>query len=385
MKTVVIAIDSFKGSISSKIASETLRLGILTHFPNLNVVIIPVSDGGEGLIEALENKKSFRHVSLIVSNPVGKPIKADYLLSADNKTAIMEMATAAGLTLIEESDRNPMKTTTFGVGEMICDALKRGCRHILLGIGGSATNDGGVGMLQALGFNFYDASGKEIEPGGGSLIQINRISDEKIDPAVKECRFEIACDVNNPLYGKNGAAFVYAPQKGADSEMVGLLDAGLHNFSNQIIRFNNKEVSNIPGAGAAGGLGAGLLAFLNARIESGIELILKHLHFDENLKKAALVITGEGKMDQQTLMGKVPYGVLKEARKHGIPVIGIAGRINNKEILLSAGFSQLYEISPRSEPLEKVMLTENTLKNIIRITNHPDFISFLKHLIESSE
>ena len=275
------------------------------------------------------------------------------------------MARASGLPLVPLEKRNPLVTTTFGVGELIKDAISKGCTKFIVGIGGSATNDAGLGMLQALGFRFSDKEGKEVGTGRGEvLIKVAYIDSTFVHPALNSCRFTVACDVQNLFYGPEGAAYVFAPQKGADREMVEALDAGLQNFAEVIRHTTGKDISHHPGAGAAGGRGGSLLAFLNAELKPGIQLMLEALDFSNKIKSADLIITGEGKADRQTLMGKVPSGILAEARKQNIPVILLAGNIEDSDELQQAGFEGVFSVNPPFISLEEAMRPEVARKNI---------------------
>ena len=280
--------------------------------------------------------------------------------------AIIEMASACGLPLIDSNRRNPMKTTTYGVGEMVADALKRGCREFIIGIGGSATNDAGIGMLKALGARFLDSGNGELEPVGENLIKVHQIDISQLNPALKESHFTIACDVSNPFFGKEGAAYVYAPQKGANSLQVIELDNGLRHYAQVIKEYTNMDISQFPGAGAAGGMGGGLLPFLNAELQSGIEVILKTLRFEEVVRQADLILTGEGKLDRQTGMGKALDGVLCVGERCQVPVIALGGAVEATEALNRMGFTAVLPIQPFPVTLEEAMRPEFTKENIER-------------------
>ena len=288
-----------------------------------------------------------------------------YGISEDGKTAFIEMASISGLPLVPPEKRNPMLTTSYGTGELIRDALERGCRNFIIGIGGSATNDAGLGMLQALGFRFLDKEGKILETGNGKiLMEVASIDTSFVHPDLRTSHFTVACDVQNPFYGLEGAAYIFAPQKGADRKMVEALDAGMKNFAEVIFHTTGKDISNHSGTGAAGGMGGSLLAFLNAKLKPGIQLMLETLDFSNKIKGADLIITGEGKADKQTLMGKVPSGILDKARKQKIPVILIAGSVENADALHRAGFRGVYSINPPSITLEQAMQPEVARANI---------------------
>lgn len=324
---VVVAIDSLKGSLSSMEAGLAIKAGILEADKTAEVIIKPLADGGEGttdsLVEGLGGEKKY----VDVMGPLGLPVRAYYGYLKQTRTAIIEMASAAGITLMAEKDRNPFKATTYGVGELILDAVKLGCLDFIIGIGGSATNDGGVGMLQALGFEFLDKDGNKIGYGAGELGKIARINDKKVNKELKNCHFRVACDVNNPLCGKNGAAYVYGPQKGVSDDKMEALDLSMAHYADITNEYLGKDYRNYPGAGAAGGLGYAFLSYLPASLESGISLILKEIKLEENLADADYVITGEGRLDFQTAMGKAPIGVAKLAKKYGAKVIAFAGSV----------------------------------------------------------
>lgn len=357
---VLVAIDSFKGSLSSYEAGHAIKAGI----ENLcdEVVVKPIADGGEGSVEALADALDGKFVDVIVKNPLGEKISARYALAGE--LGILEMASSSGLTLIKKEDRNPLKTSTYGVGEMIVHAINKGARKFIVGIGGSATNDAGTGMLSALGFEFYDEFGNLLEGIGENLIKISKISTKNAMPQLKDCEFLIACDVDNPLFGKNGAAYVYGPQKGADEQMVKELDAGLISFASATSEHFSSEFWNFKGAGAAGGLGFGFVSYLNAKLKPGIDIITEEIRLEDEIKKADLIITGEGKLDFQSSMGKTPTGVAKIAKKYNKPVIALAGCItrcakNCNESGIDAFFSILNEPMSFEEAMDKKTAIEN--------------------------
>lgn len=375
MKKIVIASDSFKGSLSSLDVADSVGKAVNKVFADCKILKIPIADGGEGTVDALVYAMNGRKMSCTVHDPLMNPIEAEYGIIYDSKVAVIEMASASGLPLVPDGKRNPMLTTTYGTGELIKDALLEGCRSFLIGIGGSATNDAGTGMLQALGFRFLDKKGKELGQGGRILADIDSVDYSQVIPQLKECNFTIACDVDNPFSGKDGAAFVYARQKGADDEMISLLDDGLKNFAAVIRGYTDIDVDNIPGAGAAGGLGGSFLAFLPAILKPGIQTVLDAMYFDEQIAGADLIFTGEGKLDRQTGMGKAPYGVLCAAQKQNIPVIAIAGSVEETETLNNQGFLSVFSIQPGVVTLEQAMnrklamlntecLTEQILRTI---------------------
>ncbi|WP_291529926.1 glycerate kinase [Bacteroides sp. UBA939] len=365
MKKVVIAIDSFKGCLPSTDAEKAAAEGIRLIFPECETLCLPISDGGEGMLEVLIAATNGQYVRLSAHDPLMQRCDTCYGISGDGKTAFIEMARISGLTLVSPGKRNPMLTTSYGTGELIRNALERGCRNVIVGIGGSATNDAGLGMLQALGYKFMDKNEKEPGTGSGQiLMKVASVSTELVHPALKDARLTVACDVQNPFYGTNGAAHIFAPQKGADHEMVEALDEGMRSIAKVILRATGKDISNYPGAGAAGGMGGSLYAFLDATLQPGIQLMLDMLEFGKNIKGADLIITGEGKADKQTLMGKVPSGILKEAKKQNIPVILLAGSVEDADELLRAGFQEVYSINPPSISLRQAMLPEVAYTNI---------------------
>lgn len=366
MKKIIIASDSFKGSVSSAEVAESAEWAIRKVYPDCQVVKIPVADGGEGTIEALVAAMDGKILSCTVHDPLMRPIDATYGISGDGQTAIIEMAAASGLTLLPKESRNPMLTNTFGTGELIKDALGRGCRSFLIGIGGSATNDAGMGMLQALGYRFVDKDGYELEAGGRNLSYIHSIDSTSVLSSLREATFTVACDVNNPFYGENGAAFVYARQKGADDLMIKALDEGLRHFARIIEESGRRRIDEIPGSGAAGGLGGGLLAFQDATLKPGIEMVLDALRFEDQIRGGDLVITGEGKLDRQTGMGKTPFGVLQVANRQNIPVIAIGGSVEGTETLNACGFLAVLPILPAPVTLEQAMEKDFTRQNIMR-------------------
>lgn len=364
MKKIVVAIDSFKGSLTSEEASKAVEEGIKTVYPSCKVLRFPIADGGEGVLDVLVSAMDGTYISLKAHDPFMQWVDTRYGLSADGKTALIEMASISGLTMVPANQRNPLLTTTYGVGELIKDALCRGCRNFIIGIGGSATNDAGLGMLQALGYRLLDKNGEELGVGGQVMAHVVTIDSSSVLPDLKESRFTVACDVDNPFYGPRGAAFIFAPQKGADTAMVELLDEGMLSLAHVIRQFTNIDIATVPGAGAAGGMGGALLAFMHAKLVTGIDLILDLLHFAQKITDADLIITGEGKIDRQTLMGKVPYGILKVAQNMHIPVVAIAGKVEDADVLKIAGFHGIYPITPEGMPLEQAMIPETAKGNI---------------------
>ena len=361
---IIIAIDSFKGSLSSIEVGKAVQNGILQMHPTWKTTIIPIADGGEGMLNVMLNATQGQICTIEAHNPRMKKITASYGISNNGKTAFIEMAAISGLPLISKEEQNPMKTTTYGTGELIRDALEKGCTEFILGIGGSATNDAGTGMLQALGFRFYDNEGNLLGLGGEILEKISSINQEHVHPLLKNVHFTVACDVQNPFFGSNGAAYIFAKQKGADDAMIADLDKGMRSFAKVIHKETGKDISFIPGSGAAGGMGGGLMAFLNAELKSGADLLLDICHFEKVIKEADLIITGEGRIDHQSLMGKIPGKILAKGIKYGIPVLAIAGCAEDKEVLDRAGFKGIYEIKPKDMALEMAIQRDITIRNI---------------------
>lgn len=322
---IVIAPDSYKESLSAREVAEEIAAGFRQVFPDAEYQLIPVADGGEGTVQAMIAATAGVLKTLAVSGPHGEAVQSSYGLAADQGLAIIEMASASGLELVPAERRNPLVTTSAGTGELIRDALAAGARHIVIGIGGSATNDAGAGMLQALGVHLTDADGRELGPGGAELTRLAHIDVSNLDPRLKSCRIDVACDVSNPLTGPLGASRVFGPQKGAAPEMVETLDRCLARFAEVLMADLGQDVADIPGAGAAGGMGAALLAVLGARLRPGSEVVTEAVGLEQALAGADLVITGEGRIDGQTIYGKTPIGVTRVARRLGLPVIGIAG------------------------------------------------------------
>ena len=366
MKKIVIASDSFKGSLSSAQIAETLGSAFQTLEPGCITLGVQVADGGEGTVAAVASIKPVKWAEVTVSDPLGRSIRTSYALDEDG-CALLEMSAASGLPLLKPEERNPEKTSTFGTGEMILDALDRGCRKFVVGIGGSATNDAGTGMLQALGARFLNAQGEELKACGAALSQIRSIDLSNLDSRLSGCSFSVACDVDNPFCGPQGAAFVFAPQKGADSQMVKSLDRGLENFAQVIESHLGIDIRDIPGAGAAGGLGGAFTAFLKASLKPGVDVVLDSIGFDALIQGADLVITGEGKMDSQTASGKTPLGVLRRASARGIPVIAVAGCVQHCPELDNLGFNEIYATAEPGVPLEKAVTEEYTCARLRQI------------------
>ncbi len=352
----VAAPNAFKESLSAPKVAESIAIGIHRVLPDAIVEQVPVADGGDGTAEALVAATGGRIMELTVTGPLGEPVEASYGLLGDGRTAVIEMALASGLHLVPQEKRNPMKTTTYGTGELIAAALDQGVEKVIVGIGGSATVDGGAGMAQALGCSLLDDSGCEIPRGGEGLARLSRIDLSRRHPALEKVETVVACDVDNPLTGPQGAPAVYGPQKGATPEMVRQLDADLGRYADVIKRDLEMEVDTVPGAGAAGGLGAGLMAFLGAKLRPGVDIVIEAARLEEKLQGANLVITGEGKLDRQTAFGKAPIGVARLAKKHGIPVVALSGSLGEgADELVEHGIDAVFTIVPGPVSLEEAM------------------------------
>ena len=351
---VVIAPDSFKECATAPVVAEALARGIRRVWPEVDLELIPMADGGEGTVEALVRSTDGERVTCAVTAPLGDTVHADYGILGDKQCAVLEMAAASGLHLVPESRRDPRHTTTYGTGQLIVDALNRGIRRLIIGVGGSATNDGGAGMAQALGYQLRDATECDLPPGGAALAKLHRIAAEHVHPALSQCQIRVACDVTNLLCGPDGASAVYGPQKGATPEMIDELDDALRHFAAQIAQWRGIDIINLEGGGAAGGLAAGLVSFANAQLERGVDLVADACHLTEKLRGADLVITGEGTLDAQTVFGKVPIGVATRAADAGIPVIAVAGHLGEGyEDLLQHGVTAIHTIAPEGTPVEE--------------------------------
>lgn len=374
---VIVAIDSLKGSLSSLEAGKAAEEGIKRAMPEAEIIIKPVADGGEGTVSALTSGLNGRLEKAEVTGPLGQKVKAVYGILPD-KTAVIEMAEAAGLPLVPDDQRNPMHTTTYGVGELIQQALEKGCRKFIVGIGGSATNDGGTGMLQALGCHFYKKDGTEICPGAEEIEEIARVDIDGMDRRLEECRFEIACDVTNPLCGERGASAVFAPQKGADARMVGRLDDALSHLADvteEVLKTDNR---NLPGAGAAGGLGFAFSSYLDGDLRPGVDIVLDAVLPEKELSEADIVVTGEGRFDGQTAMGKAPVGIAKRAKEKGCMVLVFAGSIEPQGVrkvqdemqLVDGAFPILPGVMTLEEAMQKTVAYENmsyTAEQVFRV------------------
>ena len=351
---VVVAIDSLKGSLSSLEAGEAIKSGVLNAIPNAEVCVRPLADGGEGTVEALALGMGGELKTVEVTGPLGTKVNCLYGILEESKTAIVEMSGAAGITLVPDELKNPLHTTTYGVGEVIKDAIANGCRHFIVGIGGSATNDGGIGMLQALGYGMLDKDGKQVAFGAKGIKEIVKITDDQVIPELKECSFRIACDVTNPLCGERGCSAVYGPQKGATPEMVKEMDAWLADYAELVAAKYEKADANHPGTGAAGGMGFAFLSYTNAVLESGIKIILEETKLEEYVKDADIVITGEGRLDGQTAFGKAPIGVAKIAKKYDKCVLAFAGAVTKDAVICNEhGIDAFFPILRRIQSLQE--------------------------------
>lgn len=362
---VVIAIDSFKGSLTSMEAGNAAALGVLRALPGAEIIVKPLADGGEGTVEALVEGLGGKTETVRVTGPLGTPVDALYGCLLDSRTAVLEMAKAAGLPLIPPGQKDPLSATSCGVGEMILDAAGRGYRNFIIGIGGSATNDGGLGMLRALGFRFLDASGQDVGEGGRALSHISRIVTDTASPLLRDCRFQVACDVTNPLCGENGATYIYGPQKGVTPATRVVLEQGMQHYARLSSLTVGRDHSSAPGAGAAGGLGFAFLSYLNASLIPGVRLILDAIHLEDELQDADIVLTGEGRLDAQTAMGKAPAGVAELAKKYGVKVVAIAGSVTKDALACNpAGIDAFFPVVRGITTLEEAMCPENARENI---------------------
>jgi glycerate kinase len=353
---IVIAPDSFKGSMTATAAAEAMGRGVRKVLPGAEIDLVPMADGGEGTVEALVTATGGRIVPVRVTGPLGEPVEAFFGLLGDGQTAVIEMAAASGLPHVAPERRNPLLTTTYGTGELVRAALDAGARRLIIGLGGSATVDGGVGMVQALGGRFLDAAGQELPPGGGALTRLARIDLSRLDPRLAACQITAACDVDNPLTGPKGAAAVFGPQKGADPAMVEMLDQGLGQLAAVIRRDLGQDVEHLPGAGAAGGMGGGLVALLGATLRPGVEIVIEASRLRERLAGASLCLTGEGGTDFQTAHGKTPMGVARVAKAHGVPVLCLSGGLGRDyEAVYAVGIDAVMSIVPGPISLEEAV------------------------------
>ena len=361
---ITVAMDSFKGSLSSQDAGNAVKRGILQAMPHADVAVFPLADGGEGTAQALYKTLGGQWIHTTVTGPLGNPVEAGYCILPDG-TAVLEMAAAAGLPLVPPEARDPLKTTTFGVGELIRHAISRGCRNFIVGIGGSATNDGGTGMLTALGYKFLDKNENPIPPGAKSLESLHHIRTDRCLPELADCHFRIACDVTNPLCGANGCSAIFGPQKGATPQMVADIDIWLSHYAEIAAKVYAKADPNYPGAGAAGGLGFAFLTFTNAVLESGADIILSQSGLEQQIRHTDLVITGEGRLDGQTAMGKGPIKIAELAKKHEKPVIALCGCVGTDvQRCNEQGIDAYFPILQTVTTLDEALATENARHNL---------------------
>lgn len=366
---IIIAPDSFKESMTALEVADAIETGFKEVFPDGNFIKIPMADGGEGTVQSLVDATNGEIVHRTVTGPLGQQVESFFGISGDGKTAFIEMAAASGIHLVPVEERNPLITTTRGTGELIIEAIELGAKHIIIGIGGSATNDGGAGMAQALGVRFLTKSNDEIMSGGGSLGLIETIDLTNLDQRVHDVKIEVACDVDNPLTGERGASAIFGPQKGATPAVVQELDANLAHYAKKIHEFLGKEINDLEGAGAAGGLGGGLVAFLSAELKRGVDIVLEAVSLEEQLKDADLVVTGEGKIDGQTIFGKTPIGVAKTAKKYQIPVVGLAGTIGaDYECVFEHGIDVVFSIVSGPGSLQEALL--NGQSNMVQTSKN---------------
>ncbi len=369
---ILVAPDSFKDALSALEVCKAIQKGAQTALPGAEIVMFPLSDGGEGLAEVLAYHLSGEMISVTVDDPLGRPVNSAYFFSLPKKTALVEMAQASGLQLLKNHERNPLKTSTYGTGQLIMHAIENGAKTILLGIGGSATNDAGMGMAKALGFHFLDENGKELEPVGENLSKVAQISGSLSQK--KSVQFEVLSDVSNPLFGSNGAAHVFAQQKGADEQGIQILDEGLRHFADLLEKQMGKSIAQVPGAGAAGGVGAGAMAFLGATLKPGIEAVMDLTGFDDQLEDVDLIITGEGKLDGQTAHGKLIHGICQQAKARKIPVVAFCGALAASTAELEKlGIEAAFSISRAPQSLESAIVAtrsglESLAYNVLKIT-----------------
>lgn len=372
---IVLAPDSFKESMTAKEACIAMEKGIKKVNSNISCIHVPMADGGEGTMQSLVDATNGKIHSIEVVGPLGNKVEAQYGILGDGDIGILEMASASGIHLVHPEKRNPLVTTTYGTGQLIKACLDHGVKKLLIGIGGSATNDGGAGVIQALGGKLLDKQGNELAFGGGDLGKLSTIDLSNFDLRLKDVVIEVACDVSNPLCGESGASNVYGPQKGATREMVSILDDNLRHYADIIKKELDKDVLYVPGAGAAGGLGAGLMAFLNGNLKKGIEMVIEYAGLEEKVKDADMVWTGEGSIDFQTQYGKTPLGVATIAKKHNKPVIALAGRVGDGiEVLHEKGIDSIFGITKGATSLEEALVKgqeniEKTSENIVRLMN----------------
>jgi glycerate kinase len=372
-KTFVLAPDSFKESMTAKEVCMAMEKGLKKVFPEANYIHVPMADGGEGTVQSLIDATQGHIFSQTVIGPLGEPVQASYGVMGDGQIAVIEMASASGIHYVDQYTKDPLITTTYGTGQLICACLDKGIKKIILGIGGSATNDGGAGMAEALGVKFYDQSGELLPYGGGALGKLHHIDISGIDPRLADIDILVACDVTNPLCGENGASYVFGPQKGATVEMIKTLDSNLAHYADMIKEQFGKDVASQPGAGAAGGLGAGLMAFTHCRLQKGIDIVIEYTGLREKLTDATFCFTGEGRIDSQTKFGKTPYGVAKTAKENSVPVIAVSGCVGTGvEELYQEGIDVIFSIIPHAKNIndllkEGALNMEHTCENIARL------------------
>lgn len=362
---VVIASDKFKGSLTSQEVANCIEEGILAAMPDCSITKLLVADGGDGTAEAMIYSLNGYWITKEVKNPLGKPIMARYGI-VNNDTAVLDVATASGIALLNKADANPLETSSIGTGELILDAINNGYKKIMIGVGGSATNDAATGILYALGYRFLDDSGNVLYPCGKNLSRICTIDKSSVTPEIKDCEFTLLCDVDASYYGKNGAAYLFAPQKGADEKMVKMLDDGLQTFANLISKTTGKNVQHQSYSGAAGGIGGSLWALLGAKLTPGIYTLLNTINFEKAIQHADLVITGEGSMDKVSLLGKTPYGVCGEAAWNGVPTIAFVGEVSDYDRLNEYGFLSVYPIQPGPIEMQEAMNPSIASENLKR-------------------
>lgn len=361
MKRVVVASDSFKGCLTSLQVADAVEAGVKSVYPSCEVVKLSVADGGEGTVQALSDAMNGEIVSILVKDPLGREVSASYAMIREKETAVIEVSAASGLTLLSPQERNPLAASSYGSGQIISDALSRGCRNFLMCIGGSAVNDAGMGMLSALGFRFLDEEGNRLEGSGADMSEVCDVDLSQVDPALGEAVFTVACDVDSPFCGTQGAAYVFAPQKGASPEQVKILDEGMSHFASVMKKLTGIDVINIPGAGAAGGIGGTMASFLGAELKSGAEMVLDAVRFDEVLSDTDMVITGEGCLDGQTMTGKLPYCVAQRSAKADVPVAAVCGRAEVDECQY---FGAIIPVTPAAMPLNEAMIPSVASENI---------------------
>ena len=361
---IVIAPQEFKESLRGIEIAQAMREGVSRVWPDAETHLVPVADGGDGTLQSLIDASDGKLMTATVDDPLGRPIEAVWGALGDGRTAVIEMARSSGLALLKPEERNPLVTTTYGVGQLMSLALDAGYRHLIIGIGGSATNDGGAGMAQALGANLLDAEGEKLERGGGSLAKLSRIDASALDSRLSDTKIDVACDVNNPLCGETGASAIFGPQKGADAETVDYLDNALHRYGNILERDLARDVMETPGSGAAGGLGAGLMAFTNAKLRPGADIVIDALNLDARLEGASLVIVGEGQTDRSTIFNKAPVAVAQRAKTHSIPTVAISGSLGD-------GFEEIHDhgIDAAFSILDHCMTLEDAMSDTAKLVS----------------